>query len=79
MRLYRDNHTVFHIVKNYVFHECTKHIEVDCHIVRQKVIDDKIIESRYIFSVNQLVDFLTKHLGGSRVRFICDKLCMYDV
>ena len=43
------------------------------------MVDDKIIETRYVFSANQLVDLSTKPFGSSRVRFISDKLGMYDV
>jgi len=34
VKLYGDNKVVIHIVENTMFHERTKHIEVDCHIVR---------------------------------------------
>jgi hypothetical protein len=68
-----DNSGALAIASNPVSHARTKHIEVDVHFIRDKVLN-KDIQLRYLSTIDQLADIFTKGLPADRFCFLRDKL-----
>lgn len=75
--IYYDNKSVIHIANNLVFHEHTKHIEMDCHDVHDKAQND-IIHLLPIQIGQQVIDLFTKARHSGPFHNLSSKLELYN-
>ena len=66
MTIHCNNQAAIYISSNPMFHERTKHIEVNCHITQEKV-EDSVIATPYVSTRVQIVDMFTKTLCKTRL------------
>ncbi|PKU84943.1 Retrovirus-related Pol polyprotein from transposon TNT 1-94 [Dendrobium catenatum] len=71
--LYCDNTSAIALANNPVFHARTKHIDVDCHYIRN-CIKENSIQVHHISTKDQIADLFTKPLHQSRFKLLSNKL-----
>ncbi|XP_061363170.1 uncharacterized mitochondrial protein AtMg00810-like [Gastrolobium bilobum] len=73
-----DNVSAIYLAKNPAFHERSKHIEINCHITRERI-NDGTLHLLPVRSSSQLADIFTKPLPSQPFHLIISKLGLRDV
>jgi hypothetical protein len=76
--VYCDSKSAIYLAHNPTFHERSKHIELDCHVIREKL-QSKLIHLLPVPTSSQLADAFTKPLHSPSLCSILSKLGLCSI
>ncbi|WMV14927.1 hypothetical protein MTR67_008312, partial [Solanum verrucosum] len=71
--IFSDSKAAIQMAANPMYHERTKHIEIGCHFIREKI-QQGLIKTQYISTHDQPADVLTKSLNKVQHVYLISKL-----
>ena len=72
-----DSESAIQLIKNPVFHDRSKHIDVRYHYIRE-CIEENRVKLKSVGTVEELADILTKALGRARFCELRSKIGVID-